>query len=155
MSKAALQKKKKKSTTGDGMVEHSPKILTSDDKATTTRTFEFSVKSTVQKQIHVLKRVTYRRPPPPFHPRVTAVARKRPRSCSPKCRWQVTPRHAYTVTQRSRSGLIMPLSRHSVGTYLEMSSHATGQGILGHSRLSSLSHCGLILAYRVELVCAS
>ena len=26
---------------------------------------------------------------------------------------------------------------------------------LGHSRLSSLSHCGLILAQRVELVCAS
>ena len=40
----------------------------------------------------------------------------------------------------------MPLSRHSVGTYPEMSSHATRQGTLGHSRLSSLSHNGLILA---------
>ena len=49
----------------------------------------------------------------------------------------------------------MPLSRHSVGTYQEMSSHATRQGTLGHSRLSSLSHCGLILAERVELVCAN
>ena len=29
------------------------------------------------------------------------------------------------------------------------------QGTLGHSRLSSLSHCGQILAQRVELVCAS
>ena len=32
------------------------------------------------------------------------------------------------LTQRSRSGLTMPLSRRSVGTYLEMSSHATRQG---------------------------
>ena len=49
----------------------------------------------------------------------------------------------------------MQLSRHSVGTYHEMSSHAIHQGTLGHSRLSSLSHSGLILALRVELVCAS
>ena len=40
----------------------------------------------------------------------------------------------------------MPLSRHSVGTYQEMSSHAICQGTLGHSHLSSPSHCGLILA---------
>ena len=45
----------------------------------------------------------------------------------------------------------MPLSWHSVGTYPETSSHATCQGTIGHSRLSSLSHCGLILAQRVEL----
>ena len=49
----------------------------------------------------------------------------------------------------------MPLSMHSVGTYQETSSHASRQGTLGHSRLSSLSHWGLILAKRVELVCAS
>ena len=49
----------------------------------------------------------------------------------------------------------MPLPTHSVGTYLETSSHATCQGTFGHSHLSSLSHCGLILALRVELVCAS
>ena len=59
------------------------------------------------------------------------------------------------LTRRSRSGLSMPLSRHSVGTNKETSSHATRQGILSHSRLSSLSHCGLILAYRMELVFAS
>ena len=47
----------------------------------------------------------------------------------------------------------MPLCGHSVGTYQETSSHATRQATLGHSRLSSLSYCGLILAYRVELVC--
>ena len=33
----------------------------------------------------------------PFHPRVTAVARHRPRSFCQKCRWQVTPKHAYTL----------------------------------------------------------
>ena len=32
----------------------------------------------------------------PFHLRVTAVARKRLRSFCQKCRWQVTPKHAYT-----------------------------------------------------------
>ena len=52
-------------------------------------------------------------------------------------------------------GLTMPLCRHSVGTYQETSSHATRQETLGHSRLCSLSHCGLILAYTVELVCLS
>ena len=39
----------------------------------------------------------------------------------------------------------MPLSRHSVGTCQEMSLHATRQGTLSHSRLSSLSHGELIL----------
>ena len=33
----------------------------------------------------------------PFHPRVTAVARKRSRSFCQRCRWQVTGKHAYTV----------------------------------------------------------
>ena len=33
----------------------------------------------------------------PFHPRVAAVARKRPRSFCQKCRWQVTPKHAYIL----------------------------------------------------------
>ena len=50
------------------------------------------------------------------------------------------------LTQRSRSGLTMPLSRHSVGIYQETRSHATRQGTLSQSRLSSPSHCVLILA---------
>ena len=33
----------------------------------------------------------------PFHPRVTAVACKRPRSFCQQCRWQVTPKHEYTL----------------------------------------------------------
>ena len=49
-------------------------------------------------------------------------------------------------TLRCRSGLTMPLSRHIVETYSETSSHATCQRTLGQSRLSSLSHCVLILA---------
>ena len=36
----------------------------------------------------------------------------------------------------------MPLSRHCVGTYPEMSPHATCQGTFCHSHLSLLSHCG-------------
>ena len=59
------------------------------------------------------------------------------------------------LTQQSWSGLTMLLSRHSVGTYQETSSHASHQGTHGHSHLNSLSHCGLILIKRVELVCAS
>ena len=49
----------------------------------------------------------------------------------------------------------MPLSSHSEGTYLETSSHATCQRTFSHSRLSSLIHCGQILAQRVELVSVS
>ena len=33
----------------------------------------------------------------PFHPRLTAVARKRSRSFCQKCRWQVTAKHTYTL----------------------------------------------------------
>ena len=33
----------------------------------------------------------------PLHPRVTAVARKRPWSLCQKCGWQVTPKHVYTL----------------------------------------------------------
>ena len=50
------------------------------------------------------------------------------------------------LAQWSQSGLTMLLSRHSVGTYPETSSHATCQGTFGHSHVSLLSHCGLILA---------
>ena len=50
------------------------------------------------------------------------------------------------LTQGNRSGLTTSLSRLSVGTYPETRSHATCQIAFNHSRLSSLSHCGLILA---------
>ena len=35
----------------------------------------------------------------PFHPSVTAVARKRPRSFCQKCRWEITPKHARIFDQ--------------------------------------------------------
>ena len=35
------------------------------------------------------------------------------------------------LTQRNQSGLTMPLSRHTVETYIEMTSHAPHQGTLG------------------------
>ena len=37
----------------------------------------------------------------PFYPRVTAVTRKRPRSFCQKCRWEVTPKQAYTQPTNS------------------------------------------------------
>ena len=65
----------------------------------------------------------------PYHPHVSAVACKRPQSFCQKCRWQVTPKHAYALDPRSQSGLTMLLSRHGVGTYPETSSHANCSGI--------------------------
>ena len=54
-----------------------------------------------------------------FRSRFTAVARKRPRSFCQKCRcWLHLNTHT-PVTQRSRNGLTMPLSRHSAETYPE------------------------------------
>ena len=49
-----------------------------------------------------------------------------------------------SMSQWSRNGLNMPLSRHSVGTYPETSTHTTCQEF-GHSHLSLMSHCGLVL----------
>ena len=51
----------------------------------------------------------------------------------------------------------MPLSRRSVGTCQDTSSLATRQETLGHSCLSSLSHCDLTQAKKkkVEFVFAS
>ena len=60
-----------------------------------------------------------------------------------------------SLTHWSRSGLTMLLSRQIVGIYQEMSSHTTYLRTLSYRHLSSLSHCGLILAQRVELVCDS
>ena len=81
----------------------------------------------------------------PFHHRVTAVARKRPRLLCQSAGGRLHTSTHTSLTQRSWSGLTMPLCRHSVGTYPETSSHATCQGTFGLSRLCSLSHCGLIL----------
>ena len=49
-----------------------------------------------------------------------------------KCRWQVTPKDTYTF-DLTQSGMTMPLSRHSVRTYWETSSHTINQGTLSQS----------------------
>ena len=58
------------------------------------------------------------------------------------------------LTQRSRSGLTIP-SRHSVGTDKENELTRIWSGNVAHYALSSLSHCGLILAYRMKLAPAT
>ena len=78
-----------------------------------------------------------------FHPCVTAVAHKRPWSFCKKCRWQVTPKHAYTLTQRSRCGLTV---QALCGSLSENKPTPTCQGTFSHSNPSSLSRFGLILA---------
>ena len=45
----------------------------------------------------------------------------------------------------TRKSMSLPQSRHNVGTCSETSSHAPCKGTFGHSRLSSLGHCGLVL----------
>ena len=52
----------------------------------------------------------------PFHPRVTAEARKRTLSFCKKCRWKATAKFGYTLIQQSLSGLIM-LSNHCMETH--------------------------------------
>ena len=82
----------------------------------------------------------------PFQPRVTQWHVKDPGHSAKSGGGRLHLNVHALLTQRSRSGLTMPLSRRSVGTYPETSSHATRQGTLGDSRLSSLSHYGLFLA---------
>ena len=84
-------------------------------------------------------------PPPPPTPRVTTVAHKKPYHSAKSAGGKLHLKSHTPSIQRSRNGLAMPLSRHSVGTSPKTSSHATCQGTFGHSRLSTLSHCGLIL----------
>ena len=82
----------------------------------------------------------------PFHPRVTAVARKRPLSFCQKRRWQVTPKHAYTLDPTKPEwadyaavqALWRNLSRN------ELTRNWSGN--TRPHRLRSPSHCGPILA---------
>ena len=88
--------------------------------------------------------------------RVTAVACKRPQSLCQKCRWQVTPKHTCTLDSVKSAWADYALHAGIVWEPIgETSPHATHQGTLGHSHLSSLSSCGLILSLKVELVRAS
>ena len=80
-----------------------------------------------------------------FHPCNTVVACKRPQSFCQKCRWQFTPKHAYTPD---------PLNSEwaDYATVLAECGNLSGNKLTCNSsgntyrHLSSLSHCGLILA---------
>ena len=72
----------------------------------------------------------------PFHSRVAAVARKRPRSFCQKGRWQVIPKHAYILDPTMSSVLTTPLSRHSMGTYL-LSGNEFTRNLSGNIRAQS------------------
>ena len=70
----------------------------------------------------------------PFHPRVTAVARKRSRSFCQKCRWQVTANHTYTL----RIWLCMKWYNmvHDCMVYTERAEMASGT-----SHVTTKQHC--------------
>ena len=69
----------------------------------------------------------------PFHPRVTAVACKRSQSFCQKRRWQVTPKHAYTLYSTKLEWATMPLSKHSV----RISRNEPTYNLLGNIQLQS------------------
>ena len=62
----------------------------------------------------------------PSRPRVTAVARKRPRSFCQKCRWQVRPKNAYTLDPTKSAyadyAVVQALSRNLSGNELTRNS---------------------------------
>ena len=69
----------------------------------------------------------------PFHTRVTAVARKRPRSFSKKCRWQVTPKHAYTLDPTKSVGAEYAMQAECVN----LSGNELTRNSSGNTRLQS------------------
>ena len=95
----------------------------------------------------------------PFHPSVTAVARKRPRSFGKKkCRWQVTPKHAYNldptksewavyaaVQARSGNLSVNELIRNSSGNTWSQSSQLTQPMWTDPGLKSGVSVRGLML----------
>ena len=72
----------------------------------------------------------------PFHPRVTAVAWKRPRSFCQKCRWQVTPKHAYTLDPPKSDGVQNAI--HRTPPTVSISSVQEGLYKLGEAHMLSM-----------------
>ena len=68
-----------------------------------------------------------------------------PGHSSKKQRWQVIPKHAYTLDPTKSEWAHCHCREIVWVTYLETSLHATHQATLGHSPLSSLRHFGPIL----------
>ena len=90
---------------------------------------------------------------PPLPVCLAFLACKRPYSFCQKCRCQVTPKHTYTLDlwklERADNAAVQAECGTLSGNELTLNSS-------GNTRSkSSLSHCGLILAWRVELVCMS
>ena len=81
-----------------------------------------------------------------FHPRVTAVGHKIPRSFLPKAQVAgYTWTHKHPWPNEAGVGWLCRCPGIVWEPYQATSSHATRQGTLSHSHFSSLSHCGLIL----------
>ena len=70
----------------------------------------------------------------PFHPRVTAVARKRPRPFCQKCRWQVTPNYAYTLDPSTSEWADYAADQAECGN---LSGNELTRNLSGNTRLQS------------------
>ena len=81
----------------------------------------------------------------PFHSCVTAMDVKDTSHSAKSAGGRLHLNTQTPLIQPSRSWLTTPLSRHSVGTYQEIELARNSSGTLGHNRLSSLSHSGLIM----------
>ena len=78
----------------------------------------------------------------PFHPRATAVTRRRPQPLCQTCRRQITTRNAHTLPEQRRNGLTM-LPWHRFETYLGNEFTRNSPRTACPQSLNSLSHCGL------------
>ena len=83
----------------------------------------------LQSQLCVLALIRY-----PFHPRVTAVAGKRSGHSAKSAGGRLHLNTHTPLTHRSRSGLTIPLSRHSVGN--ELTRNSSGNTRLQSSQLA-------------------
>ena len=81
-----------------------------------------------------------------------SAERKWPWSFCQKSRWQVIPKHAYAFYPTKSLSM---LSRLREGTYQGNELTRNSSGKLVHSRLTWLSRCGLVLAWKVELARAN
>ena len=80
------------------------------------------------------------------NPLVTAVACKRPKPFCQKCRWQVIHKQAYTLDPMKLEWADYATVQAWCGNLFGRTSNAISKRTLDHCPLSSLSHCGLILA---------
>ena len=104
----------------------------------------------LQSQLYVLTRFQC-----PFHPHVTAVAHKSPLSFCQKCRWQVTPKQAYTFDPMKSEWADYAAVQAYFGNQSgnELTRNSSGNTWSRSSQLAEplWTDSGI----RVELVCAS